>query len=244
MVIKMKSYSEFLNESFNIFKKHDKIVPTNKAEEHLDFDYSHHNEHLKPFDEEHFHQHAPSINGNLQKKALDAYKHDSYNMNGSLWGGKNAVHNDDHHIEHVSALLKSTPAAKKDFHVYTGVKADSERLKGDLHIPAFTSASADHRIAGLFSSGKTVEKMKTESGNEKDVNVRHVIKIHVKKGQQVGGYVGDIGQRQHEREFLINKGHTLHFTGKIEDHVEQDSTFGGTPKIVRVHHATITPDDE
>ena len=231
-------------ESFNIFKRRSKIVPTNPAAKQLDFEYNHHTEGLKPFDEDHFKEHAASINGGHQKRALSAYKRDSYHMNGSLWGFKDAIKDDDHHIPHLSNVLKSAPSAKRDFHVYTGVKANSTNFSGDVHIPSFTSTSADHRIAGIFANGHTTENMKTENGTEKEVRVRHVIKIHVKQGQHVGGYIGDMDTRQHEREFLINKGHTLHFTGTVEDHVEHDHAFGGTPQIIRVHHATITPDDE
>ena len=63
----------------------------------------------------------------------------------------------------------------------------------------------------------------------------------LKKGQHVGGYIGNIGRRKDEREFLINKGHTLHFNGTVEDHVKEGSALS-KPTVFRVHHATITMD--
>lgn len=233
-----------LKESFNIFKKKSALLIHNKPKEKLDFEYSAHNEHETPFDVQHFLEHEPTLNGNDQKKAVEEYKRDSFHINGALWGNEMAKKSSGHHIEPLHNLLKSAPKASSDFHVYTGVSTTNIKFDGDIHIPAFTSTSPDHRIAGLFANNFTTEEMPTENGSKKMVNIQHVIKIHVKKGQHVGGYIGDMATRKHEKEFLINKGHTLHFNGTKEDHVVHDGGMVKTPVIVRVHHATITMDDE
>ena len=233
-----------IEESFNIFRKRSKIILPNPAKEHLDFEYNQHNEHQKPYDEQHFMEHEPTINNNEQKKSIESYKRDSYYINGALWGNKDAMATEGHHIQPIHELLKTAPKASSDFHVYTGVNSPTAKLKGDVHIPAFTSSSPDHRIAGLFATNPSVEEMRTDDGTTKKVNVTHVIKIHVKKGQHVGGYIGDIGSRRHEKEFLINKGHTLHFSGKTEDHLVHDGGMLSTPTVMRVHHATISMDDD
>ena len=228
---------------FNIFKRKHKLIVTNPPKEHLNFTYNSHNEDHVPFDEQHFMEHEPAINGTKQKNAIASYKRDSYHINKLLWGHGNDE--TDREIgNHVHDVLKTSPEASDDFHVYTGVSKSPKHINGNMHIPAFTSATPDHRVAGIFASAKhTTEIMKDEGGNDKEVNIHHVIKIHVKKGQKVGGYIGDIGTRRHEKEFLINRGHTLHFNGTVEDHIKTDGGITGKPAIYRVHHATITPDE-
>ena len=83
----------------------------------------------------------------------------------------------------------------------------------------------------------TTEILTDHRGNSAEHTVHHVIKIHVKKGQQVGGYIPELSHYNTEKEFLINNGHTLHFTGKHEDYKQTPSSTDATPRIYRFHHA-------
>ena len=230
-----------LKESFKISSGKSKLIVPNKSKEHLDFTHNEQNDHILPFDEQHFLKHEPIINDIQQKNAIDDYKLSSRNINRSLFGVEKASKTNEYYIGHISDVLKSSPKAIDDFHVYTGINSTRAPTKGDIHIPAFTSATPDHRVAAAFADRHSTEIMKDENGDDKEVKVHHIIKIHVKKGQHVGGYIGNIGRRKDEREFLINKGHTLHFNGTVEDHVKEGSALS-KPTVFRVHHATITMD--
>jgi len=196
------------------------------------------NEHPDSF----FSEHQPSHESTKDDDSLYYYTEDSKTINRNLWKGeKHDMH------DKISNVLKSGRPAKKDFHVFTGVNANKNELKGNLHIPAFTSTSTRVSEAADFTPVKgsrhTTEKH-VNDGVEKEYNIHHIIKIHVKKGQQVGAYISDFSQFPKEREFLINKGHTLHLSGEHEDHHMPPYREGLNPRIYRIHHATITMDDE
>lgn len=184
-------------------------------------------------------QHAPTSHIDSIKN----YGNFSKTHNRTLWKGETS-----NEIENVSNGLKSAPAAKEDFHVYTGISGRNVKEKGDIHIPAFTSATTSKHVASEFVSPQrdrhTIEQHPDEHGNMVDHSVHHIIKIHVKKGQQVGAYIEHISPFKGENEFLINKNHTIHMSGNHEDHPHPASGFDNMPRIYRIHHATITPHGE
>ena len=75
--------------------------------------------------------------------------------------------------------------------------------------------------------------------------VHHILKIKVKKGQQVGAYIANHSNYSAENEFLINKNHTIHITGEYEDHHMPPERYikSNPPRIYRVHHATVSLND-
>lgn len=200
-------------------------------------------------DEENFHQlHAPKTNNETHTNSIHGYTVASSRYNKELWGSEN--NNLHQKIENVSNGLKSADPAHEDFHVYTGINGNKNKIeKGDLHIPAFTSTSTSiHRAAKFVSPEKgrhTEEYHPDENGNMVKHTVHHILKIKVKKGQQVGAYIANHSNYSAENEFLINKNHTIHITGDYEDHHMPPERYikSNPPRIYRVHHATVSLND-
>jgi len=236
----MKTFKEHLN---MIYSLNEQVVNPP-----IKFD---HNDNEDPDKELFFIHHAPETKDNNQIDAIKSYCDHSTSMNKSLWKKKFDFIEDEKNASLLTDALKTAPAAKEDFHVYTGVNANRNEIKkGDLHIPAFTSASYSPIIAGRFvrpiENRHTEEYHPDEDGNMVKHTVHHILKIHVKKGQQVGAYIADHSFAPHEKEFLINKGHTIHISGDYEDHHNppEENGYSRTRRIYRIHHATITPDDD
>lgn len=99
-------------------------------------------------------------------------------------------------IHHVNSALLKTPPVKEDFDLYTGVRHDPNIVKnmndGILHVPSFTSTSIYQDIA--FNFAKPVKQGE---------HISHVLKIHIKKGQQVGGDISHMSSHPRESEFLL-----------------------------------------
>lgn len=195
-----------------------------------------------------FEKHAPDVTHIDHRDMINYYTGNSSPMNKHLWRKKfgTAVDNSylDKNADKISDILKTAPAAKKDLVVYSGVNGERNALhKGDLHIPAFTSSSSDSRIASGFAHSRhTVEDLPNADGDIVPHKVHHMIKIHIKKGQQVGAYVAEHSNYSDEKEFLINKNHTLHLDGTHEDHRQNDDDHTKNTYF-RIHNATITPEE-
>lgn len=176
--------------------------------------------------------------------ALTDYTIDSQPLNKKLWSGK-SNNISEHLTKHISEALKTAPAAKNDLTVYTGVNATRNTLKkGDLHIPAYTSTSPDIHVAAAFAKHRfTIEDTTDDNGTQIQHKVHHIIRINIKKGQHVGAYIASHSDNSNEHEFLINKGHTIHLDGTYEDH-KQDVVYPYKNTTIRIHNATITPDEE
>lgn len=144
-----------------------------------------------------------------------------------------------YHIMGVNHSLEHAPHAMNDFHVYTGISQVSpqswKKTYGYMHLPAFTSTSDDPRVAAEFghNDGPT-----------------HIIRIRVRKGQRVGGYIQHVSRVPHEREFLmksnlllkIHPGHEVWHSPGIPASEKRDSHFaesGSEPCEVHIHDATI-----
>lgn len=210
------------------------------TKEHIDFDHSGFvDDHHDAF----FEQHMPKTELPVHNRALAEYADDSGQVNRSLWSKRGTTEVNEL-ADHVSNALKTAPRAVDDFHVYTGINARRNPPKGKLKIPAFTSASSSPIIAGrfvnIFYDRHTTEDAPDEHGINRQHTIHHILKIKIKKGQHVGGYIAHHGIFYNEKEFLINKGHTIHLTGEHEDHHMPPITGRTTPRIYRIHHATIT----
>lgn len=190
--------------------------------------------------------HTPHVIHTDHSSTLRSYTGSSTSLNRYLWEKKkNPAHiseYDEGESKKLTDILKTAPAAKEDFYVYTGVNPNKNKIeKGDLHIPAFTSASTKDFVASDFSSKyHTIEDHTDENGELTSQKVHHILKIHVKKGQQVGAYIAPHSIYEDEHEFLINKNHTIHLSGDYEDHPAK-TIVGDKKTIFRIHHATITP---
>lgn len=213
-----------------------------EVHEHIDMDNMDFSD--KNDDIDFFKQHEPKDISSDEYHAIKNYTDNSKDINRSLW---NKTAGGSKIITDIHSGLKKAPPAQNDFHVYTGVNPNKNELKGSIHVPAFTSTSTNPYVAADFvnpdKKRHTTEILTDHRGNSVEHTVHHVIKIHVKKGQQVGGYIPELSHYNTEKEFLINNGHTLHFTGKHEDYKQTPSSTDATPRIYRFHHATITTDD-
>ena len=111
-------------------------------------------------------------------------------------------------IIQVHNALKSFPPAKESFYVYSGTRYP-QQLKHTIEhgngyvnscIPSFFSTTLDPSVAHKFSS-PDLSDMNAE---------RHILRIKVNEGQQVGGYIQPYSEHPKEEEFLMNANHLLH----------------------------------
>lgn len=187
-----------------------------------------------------FHTLTPVNISDEEKESISDYTCHSKQINRDLWetGGVNHMGK----IKNISSYLKKAPTPSEDFHVFTGINAVKNEPKGFLHIPSFTSTSSSLRVAADFVNGSkgrhTIEYHPDLYGELTPHTIHHILKIHVKKGQHVGAYIEQHSDLPHEKEFLINKGHTL----TIKGHVDVRDSYRPT-RIYRIHHATIDMDD-
>jgi hypothetical protein len=131
------------------------------------------------------------------------------------------VTNDTNPLEqiiHVHNALKTFPPAPESFHVYSGIKSGSltDSIKNDngyIHIPSFFSTTLDPTIAHKFSTPDYASE-----------GERHILRIKINKGQQVGGYIQPYSEHPKEEEFLMNANHVLHIkqSTKMKDNRGND----------------------
>jgi len=187
--------------------------------------------------------------GNYQhEKAIEEYTRTSEGLNRSLIDSH--VNNTDHednehalHSKHLSeAIHQATPKPDFDFHVYTGIshEINMKKIMDDnkhkpvvaVHFPPFTSTSLVKSTASGFAHTKLDDHIK---------GVRHVaevLKIHVPAGHKRGMYVDHYSSNPDEHEYILDKGHVLHFP-----HQEPTYEFKhGT--ATRTWHAHIKPNGE
>jgi|GEM_PF-5352194 len=104
-----------------------------------------------------------------------------------------------------------------DMHVYSGISFNPKEemnSEGKVHVPGYLSTSISKKIAEHFADK-----------NELDDGSKHILHIHLKKGQK-GTYVGK-NSSYDEYEFLMPRGHILkinktpdvHFSNKGKFHV-------------------------
>lgn len=203
--------------------------------------YNIHKRDDNPFTAEFFQKLTPSNATEEEKGSVNDYTYDSRKINKDLWSTNGNNHKDI--IDKISSYIDKAPAAPEDFHVYTGINGKKNETKGFIHIPAFTSTSSDIHVAAKFVSPAknrhTVEYRNDINGDKVLHTIHHILKIHVKKGQKVGAYVAPHSDMPTEKEFLINKGHTI----TIGNHVDIKNAYDPTT-IYRIHHATINMHDE
>ena len=138
-----------------------------------------------------------------QKKALDSYTDDSYDINRAL------IEKNKNHKNHIAQLSKavSNSPLHHDIHVYHGTNGfhpgneAKKHKEGHIHLPAFTSTTIDKHMAHSFANFQHEDTKKTG----------HILHIHVKKGQH-GKYIGSHSKNEHgdnEHEMLLQKGLVL-----------------------------------
>lgn len=183
----------------------------------------------------------------LTKPGFDAirgYTDDSQELNSALWR---------HHgrgIEVAPNLKKEAKSLDKVFdkvespngvHVYTGLKqtpsiafakARDHTKPLTVHLPGFTSASTDHRVAAEFAHD-TSHWADDEHGIEPEMH-KHILKIYVPKGSKAMS-VRDYSFVPHEREVLLHRGANVtihHVPTKIGENVYMwhGTLEGHTPK--------------
>lgn len=178
------------------------------------------------------------------KSKLQYYTDDSSGINSNLWKLKlsnsyftlmKALKHDNHpDYNHglgitVNRILEQHPLAKEDFHVFTGmaVKAFKPFLdnRDDIyHIPSFISTTLNPYVSKAFT----------------DIfdNERHILRIKIRKGQQVGGYIQPHSSQISEEEFLIKPNQILKIN-RIPTIIKNEHKMD-----VHVHDAHILTDEE
>lgn len=203
--------------------------------------------------ENHFEVGIPHSNDNLsleQRGALNDYTEDSIGVNNTLWRIKNEIpqYNYLNKIKetdptefnekigkNVSNTLELHPEAQEDFHVFTGIGhrdfAEHLHTHDITHIPSFISTSLNPYVAKSFST--TIGQLDDRS--------RSIIRIKVRKGQQIGGYIQPHSNHASEEEFLVKPNQMLHINNT--PHIIQDISPHTTSNI-HVYDAHILTDDE
>lgn len=215
-----------------------KLTSPFSAKKTLDFNFD---ARKSTADDEFYKQHLPKVETPEQKHALDTYTKEAKGINRYLRNNMPVDDNQSQVIQHLTSVIKSSKSAQDNHHLYSGVNIDPQTISNkNIHMPSYTSASTDHRVAGLFAKKVTTEDILDTIGKKHPTLIHHVLKINVKKGQHIGSYIAPHSSRQFEREFLINKNHTFYITGKYEDHIQPPGIFSKS-KIYRVHEVTIEP---
>jgi hypothetical protein len=146
------------------------------------------------------------------------------------------------HASKLENVLSSVPAPK-DKTVFSGLGFDPSKLmdeKGELHNPAFTSASISGYVAAGFARefDKNGEQYSYENTARGDYNShKHILKVTIPKGSTHGAFVDHVSSNSGEDEFIINRNKKF----KINPTPETTRDVYGNGNIVHHHiwHATI-----
>ena len=165
--------------------------------------------------------------------AISSYTSGSKDVNNALWKNKaDGINIADHlvrKIHEIHAGLDASKPSTDDMTVYSGIRRDPQEMTkesgGLLHHPAFISSSINPSNALSFA-------LPTD---KKEV---HVLKIKIRKGQRVGGYLGDRSNIPGEQEYLIKSNQMLHIHPEPDRH-EVKGNDGAVIKTVFIHHAIV-----
>lgn len=168
--------------------------------------------------------------------AIREYTSGSKDVNKSLWNHKtDGGEINEHLLSQIDDIHKGLDAGKApsdDMTVYSGLRRDPQKMTkesgGLLHHPAFISASINPSNALGFALPKNSNPDKT----------LHVLKIKVRKGQKVGGYVGEHSEFAREQEYLVKANQMLHIHPE-HDVMDLKGYDGKTSQRVHIHHAII-----
>ena len=155
-----------------------------------------------------------------------AYTKSAKKLNTKLWDDKKYGDLSDSTLTKIKKIHDNLDTAKKasqDFHVFSGVRRDPQELvkdsSGILHHPAFLSTTSEPDVALRFT---------------KPINdINHVLRIKVRKGQNVGGYIANNSEHESEKEFLIKSNQVLHINQTPTDFINNEG------KKIRIHDAII-----
>jgi hypothetical protein len=208
---------------------------------------------VPPTTENHVEVGIPHSADNLsleQRGALNDYTEDSIGINNTLWRMKNEPNQYNYLSKikdidpqefnekigkNVAKTLELHPEAQEDFHVFTGIShrdfAEHLHTHDITHMPSFISTSLNPYVAKSFSN---------ITGTQ-DNSKRSIIRIKVRQGQQIGGYIQPHSNHASEEEFLVKPNQILHINNT--PHIIQDTSPHTTAKI-HVFDAHILTDDE
>lgn len=234
-----------LCENVDKFEPHELSFQKFHSDPDLDNDPVHHYFH---------HNLAPKEPTPYHTGNMNMYTEDSYATNDALW--KNSMNDTGispfhaNIIHHLTNMINHhTDAPKEDVHVLSGIKSDPNEWikKGDegniIHVPSFTSTTISPRTARSFS--RTFTDQHTTDGVHTTINNRHVLKIHVKKGQKVGSYIREHSNFKAEAEFLVKPNVVLKLNKTPTTY--ENINHGGDHVIhdrIHVWDAHIMDDDE
>jgi hypothetical protein len=166
------------------------------------------------------------------REFLHTYTNDSSEVNSNLWTIKKKIHklrsNDSElfsqhdkdlsYTHRLNGILNSFEPSNELLTVYSGIKSSPEghliHGAGMIHVPSLISASLDPQVAGEFA-------LKNSPNNH-----AHVLRIHVKPNQNVGGFIKPFSRHKGEEEYLLKPNQLL--------------MLHANPSI---HHATIDNQD-
>ena len=168
--------------------------------------------------------------------AIREYTSGSKDVNKSLWNHKtDGGEINEYLLSQIHDIHKGLDAGKApsdDMTVYSGVRRNPQEMTkesgGLLHHPAFISASINPSNALGFALPLSTSDDKT----------LHVLKIKVRKGQKVGGYVGEHSEFAREQEYLVKANQMLHIHPE-PDVIDLKGYDGKTSQRVHIHHAII-----
>lgn len=148
---------------------------------------------------------------------IDEYTHSSKSINKNLWQNKEHAIDDD--VIGINKELNQSPNFHHNFTIYSGIRKNPDEITNNnlLHHPAFMSASISPKTALDFA----------------EYGTRHILKIHVKKHQNIGAYIGDKSQYPDQHEFIIKPNQLLYISPNYTEHKYN------TRENVRIHDAHI-----
>ena len=173
--------------------------------------------------------------------SIKDYTQGSKEINRALWKVKKGEYEiskpQAEMIQDIHDTLDTSILPHDDISVYSGVRRNPQEMVKDsggiLHHAPFMSASMSPTVGLGFSSPV---RTRLKDGSEEDVH--HIIKINIRKGQKVGGYLGDKSQFSHEKEYLIKSNQVLHINPEYEEIILRGYD-GNVKRRVHIHHAVI-----
>lgn len=185
------------------------------------------------------------------KHVVDSYTRGSDIVNQTLWKAKGNFKQleNQHMLKYaigINKILNSAKPLDEDLIVYTGMRRNPLKFSQDgdglIHFPSFISTSHNPHV-GLQFARHSKQNIILKNGDEVETNVRHLMKINLRKWQSVGAYIGEDSLKPHENEYLIKANQVLHIHRDYDEHYHRN-IFGKLKGITRVYHAVILNDDE
>lgn len=179
-----------------------------------------------------------------EKQHITNYTKDSTDINSNLWNHKLRLDAVSHIPTVINGYIKKQEPLHEDLNVYSGIphthilKIKNRTASQIIHFPSFISTSMTPAIASSLAN--------THYSEWSDLPEAHMLKLNLKKGQNVGALIKDFSAHHHEDEYLIKANTLLRIEPKpiIQIHDKKDMHRNIVKTRVHIWNAHIMNDAE